>query len=43
MNNKQRAKMSKTNGENRDLFSVSVDGSHEEQGNHKSSISLLHQ
>ena len=35
--------MSRTKGENRDLVSVSVDGSHEEQGKHTSVISLLPQ
>ena len=35
MNKKLRALMSRTNEENRDLVSVSADGSHEELGGHK--------
>ena len=43
MKNKQRASISITNRENRDLFSVFVDGSREEQGNHKAVRYLLPQ
>ena len=39
--NKQRTTMNRTNGNNYDLLSVSVDGSHEYQVNNKTVRSLL--
>ena len=41
MKKKQRASMIIIEGENQDLISVSVDGSHEKQGQHKEVSSLL--